>query len=198
MTAWCCLFGDGPIAGQTVLVTGGAGAVGHYAVQLAKWGGARVIATVSSAPRPSRRGSPAPISSINYRTEDVAAKGTGLYRAARRRSRRRRRFRRQYRNHAETDGDEFDHRGLCHQRQSQSGRADARVDGKMHRAAHAGAVRAAAGAVGGGASRYLEMARGRAAHAQHRRPVRAVGHRAGAPRGRERRQARHRHRRLRS
>jgi NADPH:quinone reductase len=28
MTAWCCLFGDGPIVGQTVLVTGGAGAVG--------------------------------------------------------------------------------------------------------------------------------------------------------------------------
>src|SRR4030081_280493 len=49
MTAWCCLFGDGTIAGQTVLVTGGAGAVGHYAVQLAKWGGARVIATVSSS-----------------------------------------------------------------------------------------------------------------------------------------------------
>ena len=49
MTAWCSLFCDGPIAGQTVLVTGGAGAVGHYAVQLAKWGGARVIATVSSA-----------------------------------------------------------------------------------------------------------------------------------------------------
>ena len=49
MTAWCCLFGDGPIAGQTVLDTGGAGAVGHYAVQLAKWGGARVISTVSSS-----------------------------------------------------------------------------------------------------------------------------------------------------
>src|ERR1700688_4685455 len=48
MTAWCCLFGDATIAGQTVLVTGGAGAVGHYAVQLAKGGGARVIATVSS------------------------------------------------------------------------------------------------------------------------------------------------------
>src|SRR5207248_3238449 len=49
VTAHRCLFADGPIAGQTVLVTGGAGAVGHYAVQLAKWAGARVIATVSSA-----------------------------------------------------------------------------------------------------------------------------------------------------
>lgn len=48
MTAYCALFADGPIEGKTVLVTGGAGAVGHYAVQLAKWGGARVIATVSS------------------------------------------------------------------------------------------------------------------------------------------------------
>src|SRR5450759_1254518 len=30
MTAWCCLFGDGPIAGQTVLVTGGADLVVNY------------------------------------------------------------------------------------------------------------------------------------------------------------------------
>src|SRR5271163_437214 len=48
MTAWCGLFADGPIAGQTVLITGGGGAVGHYAVQLAKWGGGQAIATVSS------------------------------------------------------------------------------------------------------------------------------------------------------
>lgn len=48
MTAYCSLFGDGPLHGATVLVTGGAGAVGHYAIQLAKWGGARVLATVSS------------------------------------------------------------------------------------------------------------------------------------------------------
>ncbi len=47
MTAHRCLFMDGGIQGQTVLVSGGGGAVGHAAIQLAKWGGARVIATVS-------------------------------------------------------------------------------------------------------------------------------------------------------
>jgi NADPH2:quinone reductase len=48
LTAYCALFRDEPIRGKTVLVHGGAGAVGYYAVQLAKWGGAgRVIATVS-------------------------------------------------------------------------------------------------------------------------------------------------------
>ena len=35
MTAHWSLFSHGPVRGQTVLVTGGAGAVGHYAVQLA-------------------------------------------------------------------------------------------------------------------------------------------------------------------
>lgn len=38
----------GALAGRTVLVAGGAGAVGHAAIQLARWAGARVIATVSS------------------------------------------------------------------------------------------------------------------------------------------------------
>jgi NADPH2:quinone reductase len=38
----------GALAGQTVLVSGGAGAVGHAAIQLARWAGATVIATVSS------------------------------------------------------------------------------------------------------------------------------------------------------
>jgi NADPH2:quinone reductase len=74
MTAWCCLFGDGPIAGQTVLVTGGAGAVGHYAVQLAKWGGARVIATVSSSLKAEQARLAGADLVINYRTEDVVAK----------------------------------------------------------------------------------------------------------------------------
>ena len=74
MTAWCSLFGDGPITGQTVLVTGGAGAVGHYAVQLAKWGGARVIATVSSPAKDMEARLAGADLVINYRTEDVAAR----------------------------------------------------------------------------------------------------------------------------
>src|SRR5699024_9186078 len=48
MTAYHCLFADGPIDGKTVLVHGGAGAVGHFAIELAKRGGARVLTTVSS------------------------------------------------------------------------------------------------------------------------------------------------------
>ena len=47
MTAHRCVFADGPVAGKVVLVSGGAGAVGRYAIQFAKQGGARVIATVS-------------------------------------------------------------------------------------------------------------------------------------------------------
>lgn len=38
----------GALSGRTVLVQGGAGAVGHAAIQLAAWAGATVIATVSS------------------------------------------------------------------------------------------------------------------------------------------------------
>lgn len=48
LTAYGCLFADGPIEGQTVLVHGGAGAVGHAAVQLARRAGAHVISTVST------------------------------------------------------------------------------------------------------------------------------------------------------
>jgi NADPH2:quinone reductase len=48
MTAHHCLFADGPIDGKIVLVAGGAGAVGHFAIELAKRAGATVIATVSS------------------------------------------------------------------------------------------------------------------------------------------------------
>jgi NADPH:quinone reductase len=48
MTAHRCVFADGPVDGKTVLVTGGAGRVGHYAIQWAKHAGAQVIATASN------------------------------------------------------------------------------------------------------------------------------------------------------
>jgi NADPH:quinone reductase-like Zn-dependent oxidoreductase len=52
LTAWQALFDRGKLkAGQTVLITGGAGGVGHMAVQLAKNAGARVIATGSARNR---------------------------------------------------------------------------------------------------------------------------------------------------
>jgi NADPH:quinone reductase len=49
ITAHRCLFADGPVDGKSVLVAGGAGAVGHFAIELAKWAGARVATTVSNA-----------------------------------------------------------------------------------------------------------------------------------------------------
>lgn len=52
LTAWQALFEAGELkAGQSVLVLAAAGGVGHLAVQLAKWKGAHVIGTASSANR---------------------------------------------------------------------------------------------------------------------------------------------------
>ena len=48
LTACHTVFGGGDVAGRTLLISGGAGAVGHNAVQLARWGGATVIATCSA------------------------------------------------------------------------------------------------------------------------------------------------------
>lgn len=68
MTAWYGLFSDGPIKGQTVLVTGGAGTVGRYACRMARLGGARVITTVSSEVKAAHAGAD---DWINYRETDV-------------------------------------------------------------------------------------------------------------------------------
>jgi NADPH:quinone reductase len=73
MTAHRSVFVAGPVQGKTLLVTGGAGAVGHYAVQLATWAGARVIATVSSPEKAERARAGGAAHIINYRQEDVAA-----------------------------------------------------------------------------------------------------------------------------
>lgn len=71
MTAHRCVFADGPVGGKTVLVTGGAGVVGHYAIQLAKWGGARVIATVSSDQKAAHARAAGADHVVNYRAENV-------------------------------------------------------------------------------------------------------------------------------
>jgi NADPH:quinone reductase len=72
MTAHVCLFADGPLNGQTVLVAGGAGAVGHYAIELAKRGGARVITTVSSPAKAALADQAGADLVVNYRSPDAA------------------------------------------------------------------------------------------------------------------------------
>jgi len=74
LTAYHCLFSDGPIEGKRVLVAGGAGAVGHAAIELAKWGGAEVVTTVSS-PEKAELASAADVI-VNYK-EDGAAEKVG-------------------------------------------------------------------------------------------------------------------------
>lgn len=63
-----------PLAGKTVLVNGAAGGVGHFAVQLAKWKGAHVIAVASSRHEPLLRelGADAFIDYTKTRPEEVA------------------------------------------------------------------------------------------------------------------------------
>lgn len=70
ITAHWCLFGDGPIAGCTVLVTGGAGAVGHAAVELARDARARVITTVSSDAKAAIARTAGADVILNYRDPD--------------------------------------------------------------------------------------------------------------------------------
>ena len=72
MTAHRCLFMDGAIQGQTVLVAGGAGAVGNAAIQLAAWAGARVIATVSRAEQERAARTAGAHAVVNRRERDVA------------------------------------------------------------------------------------------------------------------------------
>ena len=85
LTAYHAVHCNGGVAGKVVLVAGGAGAVGHYAVQFAKIAGARlVIATVSGAAKASLARDAGADVVVNYRTEDVAQRcldltaGTGV------------------------------------------------------------------------------------------------------------------------
>lgn len=71
LTACHAVFGQGEVAGKTVLVQGGAGTVGLLAVQLAKWGGARVIATCGATGRERALAAGADVV-LDYRAKDLA------------------------------------------------------------------------------------------------------------------------------
>ena len=85
MTAYTSLFQRGSIRDKYILVTGGAGAVGHYAVQLAKWGGAHVIATASSERKAAHAAAGGADAVIDYTAPDAAqqildaTQGRGVY-----------------------------------------------------------------------------------------------------------------------
>jgi NADPH:quinone reductase len=63
----------GALAGKIVLVAGGAGAVGHAAIQLSRWAGATVITTVSSAEKAALATAAGAHHVVNYRQSDPAA-----------------------------------------------------------------------------------------------------------------------------
>lgn len=74
MTAHRCLFADGPVRGLRVLVSGGGGAVGNYAVQLARWGGAaQVLATASGGWKSEDARAAGADQVFDYRSPDCAA-----------------------------------------------------------------------------------------------------------------------------
>jgi NADPH2:quinone reductase len=73
LTAHRALFADGPVAGRTVLVTGGAGSVGHYAIELAKHGGATVLATASTPEKQKAALAAGADHVVDYRSGDAAA-----------------------------------------------------------------------------------------------------------------------------
>lgn len=72
MTAHRCLFADGSVEGKSVLVAGGAGAVGHFAIELAKFYGARVAATVSGQEKAELAARAGADLVVNYRDAGAA------------------------------------------------------------------------------------------------------------------------------
>lgn len=85
LTAHRALFGLGPVRGRRVLVTGGGGSVGFYAIQLALWAGAgQVLATAGSEHSIAQAKRAGAHAVVDYRREDVAERvldltgGTGV------------------------------------------------------------------------------------------------------------------------
>ncbi|MEV4295309.1 NADPH:quinone reductase [Microbispora rosea] len=68
----------GALDGRTVLVAGGAGAVGNAAIQLARWAGATVVTTVSGPEKAALARAAGAHHVVNYRTGDPAAEIRGV------------------------------------------------------------------------------------------------------------------------
>jgi NADPH2:quinone reductase len=71
MTAFHCLHADGPVDGRTVLVAGGAGAVGNAGVALAVRAGAHVLATASSPDKAELARAAGAHAVVDYRAPDA-------------------------------------------------------------------------------------------------------------------------------
>ncbi len=72
LTALHAVTVDGGIAGKTVLIAGGAGAVGHYAIQFARLhGAAKILTTISSSEKAALTVQAGADVAINYKTENV-------------------------------------------------------------------------------------------------------------------------------
>jgi len=75
LTAYHAVGMNGGVQGKSVLIAGGAGAVGHYAIQFAKIMGARrILSTISSDRKAALAKAAGADVAINYKNEDVAAR----------------------------------------------------------------------------------------------------------------------------
>ncbi len=73
LTAHHLVFADGPVRDAAVLVAGGAGAVGHFSIEFAKWGGAGRLASTVSTPDKAGLARQAGAGHVVYYTDPDAA-----------------------------------------------------------------------------------------------------------------------------
>lgn len=75
LTACHAIATDGGVYGKRVLIAGGAGAVGHYAIQFARLSGAKqIVSTVSSPEKAAIAYAAGADAVLNYKTEDIVAR----------------------------------------------------------------------------------------------------------------------------
>ncbi len=80
LTAYHAVTADGGVANKNVLIAGGAGAVGHYAIQFARIKGAKqIIATVSGEEKAALAREAGADMVLNYRTDDLPSLVSGCH-----------------------------------------------------------------------------------------------------------------------